>query len=153
MHILWMRWLVTVASGVLVLLVTGVYTVSMSAQGGKKTIWDGVYTSQQANRGQETYDKSCASCHQDDLSGGGDDYAANLRGADFFARWNGKTVAELFHAIADGMPKNAPGSLSPDAYTDVLSFLMKKNLVPAGDSALAQQTDVLERILITDKPR
>jgi cytochrome c5 len=37
----------------------------------ERTIWDGIYSNAQAQRGKETYETFCASCHMDDLSGGG----------------------------------------------------------------------------------
>jgi mono/diheme cytochrome c family protein len=124
-----------------------------SAQVGKKSIWDGVYTSDQANRGQEIYDKRCTECHQDDLSGGGDEAAPVLRGADFFARWNDKTVADLFQKISGSMPRTAPGTLSPSATNELIAFILKKNQIPASDAPLPVESAKLQQIVITDQPR
>ena len=35
-----------------------------------RTVWDGVYTEEQATRGRADYLKACASCHAADLRGG-----------------------------------------------------------------------------------
>ena len=35
----------------------------------QRSIWDGVYTDQQAQRGSDLYGRKCASCHGDDLEG------------------------------------------------------------------------------------
>src|ERR1700674_517857 len=89
---------------VLILIGAAIATHGARAQGPStttKTVWEGVYTTSQASRGQEVYDRKCTSCHKDDLSGGGDDAAAVLRGADFFARWDRRTVADLFRAISE----------------------------------------------------
>ena len=90
-----------------------------------KTVWDGVYTSAQANRGQGLYDKKCASCHQNDLAGGGDEAAAALRGADFFAQWNKKSVGDIYKTIGEGMPKDAPSSLTGEEVADLVAFILK----------------------------
>ena len=71
------------------LIVGSVFVSEASAQRGPatpRTVWDGIYSPLQANRGQDAYDKQCVSCHQADLSGGGDEAAAVLRGPDFFAQ-------------------------------------------------------------------
>ena len=138
--------------GGLVFLWAVTLVTSAGAQ-GPKTVWEGVYTSEQANRGQGVYDASCAECHHDDLAGGGDEGASPLVGADFLARWNNRPLADLFGAVADGMPKSAPGSLKPDEYADVISFLLKKSLIPASDAALAADPASLGEILFTEKPR
>jgi hypothetical protein len=96
----------------MVLMVT--FIAGASAQVGKKTVWDGVYTSEQANRGEETYDARCTGCHRDDLSGGGDG-AAVLRGADFFARWNDKTVGALRDAVIISGGYHSQPSYRPEA--------------------------------------
>ena len=125
---------------------------AVQAQKPGKSIWDGVYRSEQANRGQEVYDKVCANCHQDDLSGGGDEAAAILKGPDFFGRWKRGSMLELYRAVAEGMPKDAPGSLGPAKSTDVIAFLLKKNQVPAGSEELKSDRAALAQIQITEKP-
>lgn len=137
------------------LIAGSVFLSEASAQRGPATatVWDGMYSSVQANRGQDVYDTKCVSCHQSDLTGGGDEAAAVLRGPDFFAQWNNKSVGDLFRAISENMPMNAPGSLDASAVADLVSFLLKKNQIPAGDTALPTDLATLDGILITDKPR
>jgi len=53
--------------------------ILVSAQG--KTTLDGIYSEPQAARGETIYKESCASCHGDDLSGGGQ--APALAGKEF----------------------------------------------------------------------
>ncbi len=54
---------------------------SQDAAAGGKTIWDGVFTEEQAGRGQKVYAVSCAPCHKTDLLG--DSGTPALAGADF----------------------------------------------------------------------
>ena len=52
----------------------------------EKSVWDGVYTEDQAKRGQEAYASECSACHQPDL--GGDGFAPGLSGPEFASAWN-----------------------------------------------------------------
>ena len=45
-----------------------VTAILVSAQ-AQKTVWDGVYTEEQAKRGAEVYAEKCAMCHGDSLGG------------------------------------------------------------------------------------
>ena len=47
---------------------------------------------------------------------------------------------------------NAPGSVDANAAADLVSFLLKKNQIPAGDALLPTELATLNGILITDKP-
>ena len=48
---------------------------------GSLSVWDGVYTDEQAKRGTPLYSQFCASCHGPDLTGG--EMAPALAGGDF----------------------------------------------------------------------
>jgi cytochrome c len=109
-----------------------------------RTVWDGVYTDDQAKRGEGFYSKECASCHGSELTGG--ESAPALAGDSFFANWNGLTLGDLFERIRVSMPQNAPGSLSRQENADILAFILKVNQFPAGKTELDRQTDILKQI-------
>jgi sugar lactone lactonase YvrE/mono/diheme cytochrome c family protein len=119
---------------------------SLRAQEPTPTVWDGVYTAAQAERGAATYNQRCAACHGGQLGGTGE--APGLAGAEFLSNWSGLTVGELFERIRTTMPFDAPGSLSRDAYADVLAFIFKANGLPAGAKDLDRRTEVLQGIQI-----
>src|SRR5229473_541447 len=75
-----------------------------------QSIWDGVYTEEQARRGEPLYTATCGSCHGPDLSGG--EMAPSLTGGDFRSDWDGLSVGDLFERTRVSMPQNNPGSLS-----------------------------------------
>ena len=52
--------------------------------GQGRTVWDGIYTDEQADRGESLYQDACASCHGQDLSGG--QMVPELIGGEF--TWN-----------------------------------------------------------------
>src|SRR3954466_515752 len=75
-----------------------------------RSVWDGVYTQEQANRGKLVYTEQCASCHGAELRGG--DETPPVTGDIFLAKWNNRSVDELFESIRVSMPAGKPGSLS-----------------------------------------
>ena len=126
---------------------TGTLTTTVAAQ--EQTIWDGVYTDEQAERGMQTYEQECAACHLDDLMGDG--LAPSLVGSSFFFRWSDLSISDMYTAIRTTMPQGAPASLSPGGYADISAYLLQKNNVPAGDAELSSDTDDLEMITITEE--
>jgi S-disulfanyl-L-cysteine oxidoreductase SoxD len=114
-----------------------------------KTTEDGVYTDAQAARGKAQYTQSCATCHMDDLSGSGQ--APPLAGDAFSSVWDGHTVSELFDLTRTTMPQDNPGSLTPDQYVDIITYLFKANNLPSGKDDLKADPDTLKSITITQK--
>ena len=122
------------------------------------TVWDGVYTDQQADRGQQMYRRTCAKCHLSDLTGGEHSGGADgevpppLVGPEFIEHWNDRSLSELFLAIKRGMPLDTPGALPAPAYADLLGFLLKMNDMPAGTRELPSDPASIEAIRITPRP-
>jgi S-disulfanyl-L-cysteine oxidoreductase SoxD len=104
-----------------------------------RTIWDGVYSTDQAQRGRQQYVASCAGCHREDLSGDG--VTPGLADEGFIEHWDKETVEDLFKRIKTTMPANGPGSLADADYLDVVAFLLKENGFPSGPSELRRQGD------------
>src|SRR5919109_2471777 len=117
---------------------------TVHAQPPTTSVWDGVYTEEQARRGAPLYAENCASCHGPELMGG--EMAPPLATGDFLAGWDGLTVGELFERIRISMPQNAPGSLSGQQNSDILSFMFSANKFPAGTSELSSQAMALKDI-------
>ena len=86
----------------------------------QKTVWDGVYTEEQAKRGQAAYEQECASCHQADFAGDG--FAPGLAGPEFAAAWDGLPVSDLFERIRQSMPPSNPGAVTPAAKVDIIAL-------------------------------
>lgn len=114
------------------------------------SIWQGVYTEAQAARGAEQYSAACASCHAIDLRGNSN--SPSLLGMSFMFIWEGRSLAELYTKMRDEMPSDRPGSLSSQAYEDLLAFLLRANQFPVGEHKLVGDAEVLQGIIITAKP-
>ncbi|HKW33028.1 MAG TPA: cytochrome c [Candidatus Acidoferrum sp.] len=116
-----------------------------------RSVWDGVYTEEQAKRGESVYKKECVACHGEMLTGG--ESAPPLAGGAFQANWNGLTLGDLFDRIRKTMPQSKPGSLTRQQGSDVLAFMLNMNKFPAGKAELYRQSEMLKEIRFeTKKP-
>jgi mono/diheme cytochrome c family protein len=93
------------------------------------------YTGGQADAGQQVFATICAACHGATLQGG---MGPALVGSAFRANW--QSAAGLLSFVARQMPLSAPGSLSPEQYTNVVAFLLRKNDIPADEKPLDAET-------------
>jgi mono/diheme cytochrome c family protein len=135
-------------AGVLAACVGGVMRSARAASPAKTTM-DGVYTDDQAKRGKTLYTNTCSGCHMEDLSGSGQ--ALPLAGDAFTQVWDGQSVADLLNLIETTMPLDKPGTLTPEASLDVISYLLQFNQFPAGKDELKNDPDALKNIVITRK--
>jgi mono/diheme cytochrome c family protein len=126
--------------------VQGVGFVNRTAAVASTRIPSGVYTKEQAARGERMYVQHCEICHLSDLLGF--DYNPPLVGAAFYRTWKGRTLSEMFAKTQETMPKTAPGSLSLQQYVDVISYVLSMNGWPAGDTELSPKVVQLKAIII-----
>ncbi len=119
-----------------------VWPHAASAQ-GTASVWDGVYTDAQAERGAGQYAQHCAVCHGKALEGNGE--APPLVGQ-FIPDWDGTTLDVLYDKVQVTMPLNAPGTLRPAVAADILAFLLKSNNFPAGAKELDPASDALKSV-------
>jgi len=133
------------ASGAVAMMV---FTATSSAQ-APKSVSEGVYTADQAKRGEAVYKEQCAACHGDNLEGSGPMPA--LAGPDFAKSWKGKTVADLFDKTHSSMPATAPGSLTEKQTADVLAYIFSMAKFPAGTTELAATVEPLKAISLDAK--
>jgi len=117
------------------LLVIEIGVVAQNAS--TKTVWDGVYTSTQADRGRGFYNEHCASCHGGNLQGG---ESRALTGDRFWTTWQETTVDRLLGHVSTNMPHSEDGSLKgtlgASVYADIVAYILNKNDFPAGSSEL-----------------
>jgi S-disulfanyl-L-cysteine oxidoreductase SoxD len=133
-------------------LLLGAIAGVICAQSPERSVWDGVYTAEQAKRGEALYANNCASCHGSALGGG--ESAPPLSGGEFFANWNGLTLGDLFDRVRVSMPADRPGRLSREQNAEVLAFMLNVNQFPAGKTELAHQSEVLKQIRFeAEKPK
>ena len=117
---------------------------TVHAQPPTRSVWDGVYTEEQATRGKALYSQECASCHGGELTGG--EMAPPLAGGEFMAGWDGLTIGDLFERVRISMPQNSPGSLSGQQNADILAFVFSANKFPAGAAEMPKDAGILKTI-------
>ena len=110
---------------------------ALAQEEAPRTTRDGVYTSEQAERGKESYKEACAACHALDWYRGGTMKA-----------WDGAPLFNLYDVVATTMPQNNPGSLKRREYLDLLAYILSLNDMPAGGEELPAAPEALQKIVI-----
>jgi hypothetical protein len=113
------------------------------------SIWDGVYTSAQADRGKATFDLSCSRCHNADLSGS--ERGPTLTGDKFLGNWLDGSLEPLFNFIRDSMPQGSANIVSDDSKVDILAYILRRNNVPPGKTELTTNAARLDTMQILRK--
>ena len=103
------------------------------------SILSGVYSQAQARRGLLEYGRSCEHCHGSSLTGDAIDEVPALVADAFLFHWRGRTVQDLYARLSKAMPADAPGSLSADAYLDLVAYLLEANGYPVGTKDLERE--------------
>lgn len=109
--------------------------VTCAAAGQTKTVWDGVYTDAQADRGGTAFARSCGGCHTLGTQG-----RSPLVGDVFWKSFTQKTASDLLEFVSLNMPNGAPASLSESTYSDIVAAILKANGLPAGALELGAKT-------------
>jgi mono/diheme cytochrome c family protein len=110
-----------------------------------RTVLDGVYSADQATRGQAAYTASCSSCHLEDLTG----YRGALHGIAFAENFQGDSLESLFRVTKSTMPRDSPASLADGAYLDIVAYILQMNAYPSGKADL--KFDELSSIRLVGK--
>jgi S-disulfanyl-L-cysteine oxidoreductase SoxD len=120
--------------------------------GEPTSILDGVYTAEQARRGQLAYTGPCDRCHGYKLDGASDDPdmlpAPPVAGPKFLRRWSGRSLGALFEYVRTTMPANNPGYLSKTEVADIVAYMLSVSRMPAGIVALPADSATLAAIAI-----
>ncbi|WP_310498046.1 cytochrome c [Sandarakinorhabdus sp.] len=136
---------------ILPVMALGLAAGTAMAQMGPSSVWQGIYTPDQAARGDGVYQQACGACHGAALGGTGE--APPLIGGEFISHWDTMTVGDLYDRVRTTMPQNNPQSLTREQYADVLAYLLKANGFPEGAVPLDRRSEVLATIGITaEKP-
>lgn len=110
-----------------------------------QTVWDGVYTADQAQRGKTAYTQYCVGCHKPDLLG----IEGAMKGELFIERRREDNLETLFLDMKATMPRGNPGGLPDQTYTDIISYVLQSNEMPAGSAAL--KPEELEEVQLVGK--
>jgi S-disulfanyl-L-cysteine oxidoreductase SoxD len=123
-------------------------SMAVVAQTPARSLWDGVFTTEQANRGRAQYAVTCARCHGGSLEGG---MGASLVGTAFWNEWREQSVADMVDYVAKNMPMGRQAApLSPTEAADLVAFVLSSNDLPAGALPLTPTSGTGVRIVPKD---
>ena len=110
---------------------------SLSAQDeGPTTVQAGVYSTEQAGRGEQLFGEACLVCHQpEEFADGG-----------YMEGWTGMNVNDFVEFIRSTMPEDNPGRLKRQEYIDIVAYLFQANGLPSGETEMVRK--VLRNIQI-----
>jgi S-disulfanyl-L-cysteine oxidoreductase SoxD len=114
----------------------GLASVCIAVIGARAANSDGWYTPDQAAHGHITFNSYCAECHRPDLTGA---IGPALIGKAFLKTWTNKPIGDLYDFEHSKMPANNPGSVPDDKIWDITAYILQKNGLPAGSTALTAQ--------------
>jgi cytochrome c len=109
-------------------------SAGLAAAQTRISIWDGVYSDLQAERGRTHYMQNCSRCHGADLSG---NFETPPLVGRFMPYWSGTSLDALFDYVSTAMPLDHPGALGAGANTDILAYILKSNALPSGSRELS----------------
>jgi cytochrome c553 len=122
-----------------------------SSASDTRSVWDGVYTEDQAKRGEASYKTGCSSCHGERLKGAGE--SPPLAGMPFMSNWSGLLLADLYERIRRTMPQDNPARMTRQQKIEILAYILSVNKFPSGNTDLPRQTELLKLIRIeANKP-
>jgi mono/diheme cytochrome c family protein len=127
---------------------------SLPAWAQQRTVLDGVFTPEQATRGESAYNANCAGCHRETLEGNAE--ALSLKGDRFIETWREDSLNALFTHMRTRMPRRPagePGSLKDSAYLEILTYILKQNGYPPGSSELTSGALKSTQLVARDGPR
>lgn len=104
------------------------------------------FTQDQVSRGQTLYSETCQICHGNRLSNG--QFGTPLRTSFFQNNWKGKTLGELAQNTWEKMPPDNVQSLTWDQVTEVLAFILSRNDIEPGETAMTTDMDTLNAIAL-----
>ena len=128
----------------------------LEADGDLASVWDGVFTETQAERGRAAYLGACGLCHGRRLNGAPDDpdmrSTPPLARARFLRNWQGRSLATLFEYTRATMPEDNPGALTDEEYVDVITYMLSVGGMPTGETELRPELGRLARVVIGQQP-
>ena len=130
---------------------------SLAGMGGPKlSVWSGVYTEAQNQRGAELHSGTCAQCHGLRLNGAAQPdqppSPAIARTA-FLRKWSGQSLAALFGYIRYKMPPDAPNTLTDQQTADAIAHMLAMSSIPGGNSELPADAKGLEKFIIEEQAK
>lgn len=118
----------------------------LSVPAHAETVWDSVFSAEQAARGDALYAERCAECHGAKMEGTMS--APPLADIGFLYVWDGLPLSDLFEFTKTTMPPMEVGTLTDQQVADLTAAILAANAYPAGPAELPADAAALQAIAI-----
>lgn len=133
-----MKALWTTIGGLVVLAGTVGFQARAQEAAGSRSIQDQVYSAEQAEAGQAVFEERCYICHVPE----------QFVGAAYMDGWATQSADDFIEFVRTSMPEDNPGSLKRSDYVAIFAYILSLNGIPAGETPLDEDSDVLKTLLI-----
>jgi cytochrome c len=138
-------------AAIIALAVIGGFYAALRAQ--ERTVWDGVYTQEQAARGKALYDEHCLLCHGEEGVGEVVDIAPGVVGGTYTANYDKQSLDVMFERFRTTMPVGLESTLSREVNADMIAYVLQLNGYPAGTTEVPTESMALKMIMfLAQKP-
>ncbi len=104
------------------------------------------FSNEQVEQGNAIYVQHCQVCHGTNLDNG--QFATPIKGFFFEMKWGGKTLGELARFTWEQMPEGNGKLLDVEDYIATVAFILSKNNIEAGDTAMSEDFNSLDGIML-----
>ena len=118
--------------------------------GGERTIFDGVFTEAQADRGMEFFNSDCSGCHGNTARGGPG--SPGLVAFTLDSKYADQPLFNYWDFMRNNMPPGNAGWFTDQEYADITAYLLELHGAPAGDTELEGTQEALSTIMIVPTP-
>ena len=113
------------------------------AQVSDISVGSGVFSFEQASRGEQVYQQHCSGCHE----------SGNYAGQALHTKWGSFTLGDIYSDISVTMPPANPGGLSAEEYASIIAFLLRETGYQASESQMQLPGDPFQlRRYVIDVP-
>lgn len=125
---------------------------SDSIDTSERTIWDGVFTAEQAAAGAPLYTQYCQGCHG--KTGRGTPGGPGVTGANLNKKWEETSLLDFYTFARTNMPPGNAGKIgSEQDYVNIVAYIMELHGAEPGDTQLVWNEEQLGNIYIVRKPK
>jgi len=115
------------------------------------TIWDGIFTQEQADAGKALYVTNCLGCHG--KTGRGSPGGPAITGVALNKKWADTTVLDIYTFARTYMPPGKAGTIGTEQdYVNIISYILEMHGAEPGDTMLPYDEDTLGNVYIVKKP-
>jgi len=104
-----------------------------------RTVNDGVYTRDQAERGEALYTEHCLLCHDKKYF------------RPVLERWEGQPLGIMFTVMSTSMPESNPGFLNEQEYVDILAYILSQSRYKPGETELDFEGGALNELMVAPR--